>query len=193
MVTEQIAAGDAYGPATGTTIPPTDPERAGALSHAHDALEGIPARHTTKVYVGTFTRRDWYQVRVEVTRTGRKMTTRTLRHLEVHSPDGFAWGYGGSGPADLAVALLADATGDSYLAVVKHQAFKSAVVAGLGHPRTEGGEVHGFRLEAAAVLRWVKGNVDDEDREEIAWQRRHGSLKRMGVRRINGRVQGPPR
>lgn len=31
-----------------------------------------------------------------------------LRHVVVHSPDGFEWGYGGSGPADLALAILCD-------------------------------------------------------------------------------------
>lgn len=34
-----------------------------------------------------------------------------LHHWVKHSPDGFAWGYGGSGPADLARSLLADALG----------------------------------------------------------------------------------
>lgn len=35
-------------------------------------------------------------------------TVRDLRHVEAHSPDGFEWGYGGSGPADLALSILAD-------------------------------------------------------------------------------------
>jgi len=35
-------------------------------------------------------------------------TVRELRHVEAHSPDGFEWGYGGSGPADLALSILAD-------------------------------------------------------------------------------------
>ena len=30
-----------------------------------------------------------------------------LRHVVHHSPDGFNWGYGGSGPADLALSILA--------------------------------------------------------------------------------------
>src|SRR5947207_11574264 len=34
---------------------------------------------------------------------------RPLHHWEKHSPNGFSWGYGGSGPADLALAILADA------------------------------------------------------------------------------------
>ena len=29
-----------------------------------------------------------------------------LRHIERHSPDGFQWGYGGSGPSDLALSIL---------------------------------------------------------------------------------------
>jgi len=31
-----------------------------------------------------------------------------LTHVSYHSPDGVEWGYAGSGPADLALALLAD-------------------------------------------------------------------------------------
>jgi hypothetical protein len=31
-----------------------------------------------------------------------------LKHYPMHSPDGFEWGYGGSGPADLALAILLD-------------------------------------------------------------------------------------
>jgi hypothetical protein len=34
-----------------------------------------------------------------------------LRHYVKHSPTGFSWGYGGSGPADLARCLLIDALG----------------------------------------------------------------------------------
>jgi len=38
-----------------------------------------------------------------------------------HSPTGFGWGYGGSGPAQLSLALLADALGDDEKAVRLHQ------------------------------------------------------------------------
>ena len=31
-----------------------------------------------------------------------------LPHICRHSPDGFQWGYGGSGPSDLALAIMAD-------------------------------------------------------------------------------------
>ena len=49
--------------------------------------------------------------------------------LAEHSPDGFEWGYGGSGPAQLALALLADALGDDAPALALCQAFKWEVVA----------------------------------------------------------------
>jgi hypothetical protein len=48
-----------------------------------------------------------------------------------HSPTGFEWGYGGSGPAQLALALLAHHLNDDELAVAHHQPFKWAVVAKL--------------------------------------------------------------
>lgn len=46
-----------------------------------------------------------------------------------HSPDGFAWGYGGSGAAQLALAILAHHLGDDELALRHHQRFKQDVVA----------------------------------------------------------------
>jgi hypothetical protein len=51
--------------------------------------------------------------------------------LANHSPTGFEWGYGGSGPAQLAVAILADVLADDALAVRLHQDFKWAAIAPL--------------------------------------------------------------
>ena len=44
--------------------------------------------------------------------------------LYTGSPTGFAWGYGGSGPAQLALALLADVLEDDEQALRLHQSFK---------------------------------------------------------------------
>jgi len=65
-----------------------------------------------------------------------------------HSPDGFAWGYGGSGPAQLALALLLDATGNPDLALDFYQKFKGEVVAGwpMDYPWT---------YDQDQVLAWV--------------------------------------
>jgi hypothetical protein len=62
------------------------------------------------------------------------VSRRSLRpryDLRNHSPDGFQWGYGGSGPAQLALALLADALADDERAKAHYQAFKFAVIAAL--------------------------------------------------------------
>ena len=49
-----------------------------------------------------------------------------------HSPDGFQWGYGGSGPAQLALALLLDATSNPKTAQDYYQEFKFDKVSGWG-------------------------------------------------------------
>lgn len=51
-----------------------------------------------------------------------------------HSPDGFAWGYSGSGPAQLALAILLAATGDAEFAVGHYQAFKFETLSKLPWP-----------------------------------------------------------
>ena len=48
-----------------------------------------------------------------------------------HSPTGFEWGYGGSGPAQLALALLADHLGDDAEALALCEPFMQRVVAEL--------------------------------------------------------------
>ena len=53
--------------------------------------------------------------------------------LTSHSPSGLAWGYPGSGPAQLATALLADLTGDGEYAVRRHQELKGDVIARILH------------------------------------------------------------
>jgi len=53
-----------------------------------------------------------------------------LPHLVRHSPTGFEWGYGGSGPADLALSLLAHYSGQG-LAEEIYQDFKFLVVSHL--------------------------------------------------------------
>lgn len=47
-----------------------------------------------------------------------------------HSPCGFAWGYGGSGPSQLALAILADHFGEEF-AMEHHQRFKTDLLEGI--------------------------------------------------------------
>jgi hypothetical protein len=69
--------------------------------------------------------------------------------IRPHSPTGFEWGYGGSGPAQLALAILADAVG-SERARTLYQKFKFQVIAGFTGDRWE--------LTRDEVIRWVTGS-----------------------------------
>jgi len=64
-----------------------------------------------------------------------------------HSPDGFQWGYGGSGPAQLALALLLDATSDPDTAQAHYQDFKRGNVAGWGES---------WSITRNEILAWLK-------------------------------------
>lgn len=64
-----------------------------------------------------------------------------------HSPDGFAWGYGGSGPSQLALAILLELT-DEKTARSAYQQFKFDTIAAL--PQDED-----FSIEVDDVLEWL--------------------------------------
>lgn len=73
---------------------------------------------------------------------------KALTHRVCHSPDGFQWSYGGSGPADLARSLLWDVMGaepdpDAY------QAFKAEHVAKWAKDA--------FRVSEAFIAEWIVG------------------------------------
>ena len=72
-------------------------------------------------------RREGYAVIVTV--DGRRLNPRL--DLWNHSPTGFEWGYCGSGPAQLALAILADHCGNEEQALNFYQRFKWAVIAEL--------------------------------------------------------------
>lgn len=62
-----------------------------------------------------------------------------------HSPDGYEWGYGGSGPSDLALNLLLWRTGETRFADAHAQDLKREFLVGL--PR-EGGIIGLSELDA---------------------------------------------
>lgn len=75
-------------------------------------------------------------------------TTNVPHAIVLHSPTGFEWGYGGSGPADLALNILYAVTGNKELAMRHYQEFKWAFIAEM--PK-EGGTI---RRED--ILAWLK-------------------------------------
>jgi hypothetical protein len=93
-------------------------------------------------------------------RTEGTLIERDLQHYPLHSPSGFGWGYGGSGPADLALAILIDYLGEKptksdlingrSLAWSLHQQFKHDFVAKF-EPTWE--------LAADRIAEWLKQPV----------------------------------
>jgi hypothetical protein len=85
--------------------------------------------------------------------------SRPLRHVLLHSPTGFAWGYEGSGPADLAMSLLCDVLGERpsqrqliygrFKAYPHHQDFKRQVVASWKIGRT-------FEIDSESIVTWLR-------------------------------------
>lgn len=63
----------------------------------------------------------------EVYLDGKYLDPKPSQKLRNHSPDGFNWGYGGSGPAQLALAIMLKLTGKSE----HYQDFKFAVIAAI--------------------------------------------------------------
>lgn len=91
--------------------------------------------------------------RVQIEEGARITILNARTDLWSHSPDGFQWGYGGSGPAQLALALLADATGDDRIAVRLHQPFKSQFVAAFGEE---------WSMTDQEILAWAKSKTQEE-------------------------------
>ena len=75
--------------------------------------------------------------------------------LRNHSPDGPEWGYGGSGPAQLALALLADALGDDALALQLYRRYKFHVVSHLDR--------HYWQISQEDVIAWVRDYTSSDN------------------------------
>ena len=61
----------------------------------------------------------------EVYLDGKRLTPQRSQQVWNHSPDGFEWGYGGSGPAQLALAVVLEIKGEAK----DYQQFKWDVIA----------------------------------------------------------------
>jgi hypothetical protein len=75
-----------------------------------------------------------------------------------HSPTGLEWGYQGSGPAQLALAILADLTGDDAYANCEHQRFKADVTSRIRGDR--------WTIMGEDAMGWVRDHPADPDRLE---------------------------
>jgi hypothetical protein len=82
-----------------------------------------------------------------VTIDGAMLSPVPSQQIVNHSPDGFNWSYGGSGPAQLALALLLHFHGRQ-LAEEHYQDFKWDVIANL--PKAD------FEMDSEQITAWMK-------------------------------------
>ena len=90
--------------------------------------------------------------------------------LRNHSPTGFSWGYNGSGPAQLALAILADAASDP-VATSLYQVLKDEIVS----------HWHGeeFTLTGDRLQEWLESKGMDHPR--LTFTSAVGELHRLAV------------
>ncbi|MHB1679972.1 MAG: DUF6166 domain-containing protein [bacterium] len=77
----------------------------------------------------------------------KQLTPELSQKLYKHSPDGFNWGYSGSGPAQLSLAILLELTSKDF-ALFHHQDFKRDFIAGLEQEKD-------FTLDGQTIINWL--------------------------------------
>lgn len=140
-----------------------------------------------------------------VTRNGREVSCRVeiqgeegaafyeLRHVKLHSPTGFEFGYGGSGPSDLALSILLDFFGEAaaipkttdqqtitaYLvrskARLMYQNFKWLFIT----PQRD----DGFKITSTEIGAWLRNDADNEALEHVLMKQQQHMEARIERRR----------
>lgn len=155
---------------TSRPIPPGERAAEEAEALAHEAAEHEWRRSIASTaapeptYIGVYDHKDELRI-LFCDESG----ARVIEHYKRHSPSGFAVGYMGSGPADAARCILADALnirptghGDMPRIEAYYQKFKGEVIARLPQRGT-------WRIPQAKVLAWFENAVrltQRSDREE---------------------------
>lgn len=85
-----------------------------------------------------------------VTIDGVELNPEYSQSIYNHSPDGFNWGYGGSGPSQLALAILLETTKDLSLSKMFYQDFKWEFIANGDHNLCININMHD----------WIKGKLN---------------------------------
>ncbi len=131
------------------------------MENGGGAIEGGVSRHHTGQIVYRGVRGQCDSAGQIVYRNAQKLRPFDSQQLFNHSPTGFEWGFQGSGPAQLALALLLDATGDPGAALKYHQDFKRCFVAGFEDE---------WELTQGEIIDWLNSKTrapDDELKQAI--------------------------
>lgn len=112
-------------------------------------LQTTNERQKMKTYIGLRSDGD---TGVYVEEDGQRYPLNPRLDIRNHSPSGFEWGYSGSGPAQLALAILADHYGPGVEKEINYQQFKDDVIALL--PRDGN-----FILTTWDIERWAESRA----------------------------------
>jgi hypothetical protein len=85
-----------------------------------------------------------------------------------HSPSGFEWGFQGSGPTQLALAILVDLRGRDF-AVQWYQLFKFHVIAQLKHQQWELNEAQ-INAALAEITAGAPTEEEGADADDVIWE-----------------------
>lgn len=76
------------------------------------------------------------------------------RELRNHSPTGFEWGFNGSGPAQLALAILCDFLQDDQKALQFYEEFKTDMLAPIGQPT--------WTIKSETLTEWIRHRLKQQ-------------------------------
>lgn len=106
-----------------------------------------------KIIIGTRTPKG-----AEVTIDGQLLPLEPSLAIRDHSPTGFEWGYAGSGPSQLALAILLELYGP-IIAKSYYREFKFQFIT----PANQ----NGFVLSSDDIDTWLKKVMNEDEKEEL--------------------------
>jgi len=147
-----------------------------------------------KIYAGL---RSGNGIFVAVEKENTHSRSEQLTHINYHSPDGFEWGYGGSGPADLALAIMADfleedpvevlayakGQGEPSGAVHAHQQFKDKFIVGLAKDT--------WKLKEKDIKEWYYAKIGALCKECRCGMKESDGCLQLPIPMKDGRVLKP--
>ena len=87
---------------------------------------------------------------IDENRSVRELRPDRSHAVKNHSSDGFNWGYAGSGPAQLALAILLEVTDSEEIALAHYQDFKVEVIAAIPSQETD------WEIEESKIVEWLE-------------------------------------
>lgn len=118
--------------------------------------------HSSRTYKGGYAVYVGYEETDDNPLNMEQLSPARSQSLVNHSPNGFNWGYSGSGPAQCALGILLDVTDNEDIALRWYQDFKSEVIAHIPTDKK-------IQMSAEKIHRWLenKGGYSHENESTI--------------------------